>query len=170
MVTLPRFGVLLALLAAIGVISALMLYSAPLTEAERAARMPRWLGCYRLQLGPFSTGIDISKIPYAPPPTFRLDSTVRHSPLGIPLGFMTATPESPNATHPGAYLPGWDFLGRDSVVVFWGDGFDGTQLALRDSDGSRIGLVELTTDVIGPDALPRAVARAIPIPCEPAGQ
>ncbi len=94
MITQPRYGVILTSLAGIGVLSALMLYSAPLTPAERELRVPRWVGCYRLRVGPFSTGIDISTLSYAPPDTFRLDSVERRSPLGVPLGFMTASPES----------------------------------------------------------------------------
>ena len=164
----PKFSLLLGFLVSLGLTSALLLYSSDLTPAERARRLPRWVGCYRLHLGAWSDGLDASQIRYAPPATFRLDTAVRRSSLGIPLGFMTATPESPNARYPGAYPPGWDLLGRDSAQVFWSDGFHGTMLTLGHRNGTRTGVAEVTSDVIDPfDARPRALARASPVPCAP---
>jgi hypothetical protein len=163
---MPKFGLFFGFLVSLGITSVLLLYSSELTPAERARRLPRWVGCYRLYLGPWSDGLDASQHPYAPPPTFRLDTTVRRSPLGIPLGFMSTTPESPNARHPGAYPPGWDLLSRDSAQVFWSDGFHGIELRL--GYGTRTGLAQATSDVIDPfREPPRALARATPVRCEP---
>jgi hypothetical protein len=153
----------------IGTVCGLLLYASPLTPAERAARLPRWAGCYRLTLGPFSTGIEISELPIAPPLSFRLDSSTRGSSLGVPLGFMRVSPLSPNARHPEIFAPGWDLLGRDSIVVVWTEGFMGTELRLGRSHDSLLGIAELTADIIGPEPPPRAEARASPIPCESDG-
>jgi hypothetical protein len=166
MVSRPRYGELLGFLVALEIVSALMFYAAPLTPAERAVRLPRWKGCYELQLGPFASNWDISTLPFAPPRVFRLDTTVRYSPRGTSLGFMTASPESPNSLHPGVFPPGWDLLGRDSAIVFWGDGFVGIELRLPDGYGSRTGVAQITSDVAEQNP-PRAIARIEPVRCAP---
>jgi hypothetical protein len=165
-----KYGVLLGFLLSLGVIAAMMLHSAPVTAVERAARLPRWVGCYRLELDPFRDGTDMNTLPFRPPPAFRLDTTIRVSPQGIPLGFMTVTPESPNARHPGVFPPGWDLFGRDSAVVFWSDGFVGVELRIPDGSGPRPGVVEISSDVVDPShEAPRTTARATPVPCGPNG-
>jgi hypothetical protein len=164
MVSHPGYGAVVGFLGGLGIVSALMFYAAPLTSAERAVRLPHWAGCYELALGSFPGNWDIPALPFAPPPHFRLDTAVQQSPRGISLGFMTASPESPNARYPIVFPPGWDLLGRDSAIVFWGDGFIGIELRIPDGYGSRTGVAQITTDMLDANP-PRASVRIVPIRC-----
>jgi hypothetical protein len=168
MVTLPRFSSLLGSLASLGVVCALLLQASNLTPAERASRLPSWVGCYRLSIGSWSDGLDSSRLPFIPPPVFRLDTTVRRSPLGIALGYMSASPPSPSAQRRYANPPGWDLLGRDSIQVFWGDGFVAVELRLGGvGQLVRTGAARVTSDVIDESRqAPHAVARAVQVGCD----
>jgi len=168
MVTLPKFSSLLSSLASLGIVCALLLQASDLTLAERASRLPRWVGCYRLWIGSWSDDLDSSSLPFIPPPVFRLDTAVRRSPLGIALGYMSASPASPSAKRRYAYPPGWDLLGRDSIQVFWGDGFVAVELRLGAAGRQvRTGVARVTSDVIDESRQPpHAVVRAVRVGCD----
>ena len=168
MVTLPKFSSVLSSLASLGIVCALLLQASDLTPAERASRLPRWVGCYRLWIGSWSDDLDSSSLPFIPPPVFRLDTAVRRSPLGIALGYMSASPASPSAKRRYAYPPGWDLLGRDSIQVFWGDGFVAVELRLGAAGRQvRTGVARVTSDVIDESRQPpHAVVRAVRVGCD----
>ena len=168
MITLPKFSLVLSSLASLGVVCALLLQASDLTPAERASRLPRWVGCYRLLIGSWSDDLDSSRLPFIPPPAFRLDTTVRRSPLGIALGYMSASPASPSAQRPYANPPGWDLLGRDSIQVFWGDGFVAMELRLGAAGRLvRTGVAQVASDVIDESRQPpHAVVRAVQVGCD----
>jgi len=168
MVTLPKFTSVLSSLASLGIVCALLLQASDLTPAERASRLPRWVGCYRLWIGSWSDDLDSSRLPFIPPPVFRLDTTVRRSPLGIALGYMSASPALPSAQRRYAHPPGWDLLGRDSISVFWGDGFSAVELRLGATGRPvKTGVAQVTSDVIGESRqLPHAVVRAVRVGCD----
>jgi len=168
MVTLPKFSSVLSSLASLGIVCALLLQASDLTPAERASRLPRWVGCYRLWIGSWSDDLDSSRLPFIPPPVFRLDTTVRRSPLGIALGYMSASPALPSAQRRYAHPPGWDLLGRDSISVFWGDGFSAVELRLGATGWPvKTDVAQVTSDVIGESRqLPHAVVRAVRVGCD----
>jgi hypothetical protein len=96
-----------------------------------SSALERTVGCYALELGPWS-GPFTSGYPshHRPPAELELDSAVnrlQYSESGIPVSRrLRSRPTLTWAT----FYAGWHLVGDDSLVVSWSTGFTGLELRL----------------------------------------
>ena len=129
----------------------------------RSQQAPTPVGCYRLELGPWSkrsllpARLDSAQVP---PVAFRLDSAVADT--GRP-ALKRAEPKNPRVTS-GSPWPMWYRTGPHSVDVVWSTGFVGVKLRLVQAGDTLRGVAQTFTDtqLLGG---PSAVAMAVRIPC-----
>ena len=158
----------------IAALALLVAIAAPAAAQRHAPAPPlgRWPGCYRLEVGAWSSGVDSS---YAPPAALRLTTLAATAPPTRRGPWYAVEGEMPAFAARRSLLAvvGWRPSSGDSATVVWGDGFVRLTATLALQGDSIAGALRWhrVTPRLDPDGRPlrepdrRATLRGARVPC-----